>query len=79
MREPVALEGVVHRRPVNAASKSARVAVVLVVDAGAYVLRRRGAAAMGDTALDAFVGHRVRAIGVLSANQLICSAIHIIE
>ena len=46
---------------------------------GAYVLRRRGAAAMGDTALDAFVGHRVRAIGVLSANQLICSAIHIIE
>lgn len=79
MRPPLALEGDVRRQPVNPASKSARVAVVLVVETQAYVLRRRGAPAMGDPALEPFVGHRVRAVGVLSANQFICSAIDIIE
>jgi hypothetical protein len=75
----MALEGYVRREAVNAASKSARVAVVLVVDAQVYVLRRRGAPAMGDSALEAFIGHRVRAVGVRSANQFICSVIDIID
>jgi hypothetical protein len=77
-REPLMIEGDVRRRAVNAASKSARVAVVLVAAEAAYVLRRRGAPSLGDAALEVYVGHRVRAVGVVSAGQLICSAIDIL-
>ena len=79
MRQPLALEGDVRRQPVNAASKSSRVAVVRVVEPQAYVLRRRGAPSFGDPVLETYVGRRVRAVGVLSANQFICSAIDIID
>lgn len=78
MREPRTVVGDVQRQPVNPASKSARLAVVLVAAEAAYVLRRRGAPSMGDPALEVYVGHRVRAVGIVAAGQLICSAIDIL-
>ncbi len=71
--------GEVALRAVNPGSKSAREAVVLVSNERTWVLRRRGAPSVGDTALLDFVGQRVRAVGTASAGQLICDELSLHE
>lgn len=57
--------GRVIRQAVAKGSKSERDAVMLETASGeAFVLRRQGGPAFGDTALDALVGHSIAADGV---------------
>jgi hypothetical protein len=59
------LRGRVERRPVARGTKSERDAVVLVTNAGVYVLRQRGGHAFEDAALDALVGRELEFDGEL--------------
>jgi hypothetical protein len=59
------LRGRVERRRVARGTKSEREAVVLVTNAGAYVLRQRGGHAFEDPALDALVGRELEFDGEL--------------
>ena len=66
------------RAPFGGASKSRHVAVWIDTGAARYVLRRRGGPAMGDEALDQYVGHEIRCDGVLLEHTLIAESIEII-
>jgi hypothetical protein len=79
MRPLVTVEGEVRRRQVNGKSKSAHEAVVLVCAGRDYTLRRKGGPALGDSVLDALVGKRLRATGIVAAGQLIMGEYDLIE
>ena len=70
--------GSVTRSRFGADSKSRHVAVCIDTGAARYVLRRKGGPAMGDKALDRFVGHEVRCDGVLLEYTLLAEHIEII-
>jgi len=77
MLKPVRLAGPVIRKRINVGSKSDHEAVVLVCARGEFKLRRRGGPPFVDEALDALVGKRIRASGIVSAGQFIVDAIEI--
>jgi hypothetical protein len=79
MHPSVTLEGQVVRKRINRRSKSDQHAVVLVAPDAELKLRRQGAAAFGDVALDALVGKQIRATGIVSAGQLIMSEYEVID
>jgi hypothetical protein len=68
------LTGRVVRQPFGVGSKSERQAVVLRTTNGTYVLRRKGAAAFGDPALDALVGRHILAEGTLTGYTFLMSS-----
>jgi len=70
--------GRVSRGPFGALSKSEHIATWLDTPQGRYVLRRHGGPAMGDRALDRYVGCRVRCDGVLLSATLVADAIEVI-
>jgi hypothetical protein len=71
--------GSVTRARFGADSKSRHLAVCIDTGAARYVLRRKGGPAMGDKALDRYVGHEVRCDGVLLEYTLVAEHIEIIE
>ena len=71
MLKPVRMAGQVIRKRINVGSKSDHEAVVLVCAQGEFKLRRRGGPAFVDEALDARVGQRISASGIVSAGQFI--------
>jgi hypothetical protein len=71
MLKPVHLAGHVIRKRINVGSKSDHEAVVLVCAQGEFKLRRRGGPPFVDDALDALVGKRISASGIVSAGQFI--------
>ena len=73
------ITGKVARAPFGGASKSRHVAVCIETAEARYVLRRKGGPAMGDEALDRYVGHEVRCDGVLLEHTLVAERIEIIE
>ena len=70
--------GKVARAPFGGASKSRHVAVWIDTGAARYVLRRKGGPAMGDKALERYVGHEIRCDGVLLEHTLVAERIEII-
>lgn len=72
------LTGRVSRGPFGALSKSEHVATWIDTPQGRYVLRRHGGPAMGDRALDRYVGCTVRCDGVLLSSTLVADAIEIV-
>ena len=64
------VRGRVERRRIGRGSKSEHDAVVLVADAGVYVLRQRGGHAFEDPALDALAGKVLEFEGDLLDNTL---------
>lgn len=77
-RRMTGVTGRVTRGPFGAGSKSEHDATWLDTSQGRYVLRRRGGPAMGDAALDRYVGCTVRCDGVLLSHTLIADAIEIV-
>ena len=80
--EPKQVKGVVgrvDRAPFGTGSKSQRDAVVIDTREGRYVLRRKNGPAMGDKALDRYVGCRVRCDGVMLSHTLIAEYIEVID
>lgn len=73
------LEGNVLKAPFASGSKSAHVAVWLDTGEHRWVLRRKDGPAMGDAALIAFIGQRVRCDGVIVAHTLLAESIEIID
>jgi len=73
------ITGKVARAPFGGASKSRHVAVCIETAEARYVLRRKGGPAMGDEALDRYVGHEVRCDGILLEHTLVAERIEIIE
>ena len=71
--------GTVTRARFGAQSKSRHVAVCIDTGDARYVLRRKGGPAMGDKALDQYVGHEVRCDGVLLEYTLLAEHIEIVE
>ncbi len=68
----VRVSGRVLKKPLAGGSKSARLAIVLASDDGAeYVLRRRGEHAFADAQLEALVGRRIEADGILHGYTLL--------
>jgi hypothetical protein len=65
--------GRVVRRPFAVGSKSERNAVILVTDAGQYVLRRQGGNPFRDPELDRLVGQTIRCSGFVRDYTLIMS------
>ena len=70
--------GRVSRGPFGGTSKSAHDAVWIEGAEGRYVLRRKGGPAMGDRALERYVGHEVRCDGVLLSHTLVADTIEIV-
>jgi hypothetical protein len=60
------LNGQVAKKPFAAGSKSEREAVILVTDAGEYVLRRKGGNPFFDKELENLVGKRICCEGDLT-------------
>lgn len=77
MLKPVRLAGHVIRKRINVGSKSDHEAVVLVCAQGEFKLRRRGGPVFVDETLEALVGKRIRASGIISAGQFIADEIEI--
>lgn len=80
--EPKQVKGVVgrvDRGSFGTGSKSERSAVFIDTHEGRYVLRRKGAPAMGDKALDRYVGCRVRCDGVMLSHTLIAEYIEVVD
>ncbi len=73
------ITGKVARAPFGGASKSRHIAVCIETAEARYVLRRKGGPAMGDEALDRYVGHEVRCDGILLEHTLVAERIEIIE
>ena len=73
------ITGKVARAAFGGVSKSRRIAVCIDTAAARYVLRRKGGPAIGDEALDRYVGHEVRCDGVLLEHTLVAESIEIIE
>lgn len=71
--------GHVTRGPFGTGSKSERDAVWIETADGRWVLRRKGGPAMGDGALDRYVGCTVRCDGVLLAHTLVAERIEILR
>jgi hypothetical protein len=69
-------EGHVVKRPFATGTKSEHDAVMLVTDAGDYVLRRQGGNAFRDPELDRLVGKTIAAEGVVRGYTLIMSKWH---
>ncbi len=65
------VEGRVEIKAVNRGSKSDHDAAVLVTGDGQYTLRRRGGHPFSDPEVEALVGQRIRAEGIVSAGQFI--------
>jgi hypothetical protein len=66
--------GRVVKKPFGVGSKSEHDAVMLVTDAGEFVLRRVGGNAFRDPQLDQLVGKSIAAEGTLHGYTLIMSA-----
>jgi len=77
MLKPVRMAGQVIRKRINVGSKSDHEAVVLVCAQGEFKLRRRGGPAFVDEALDALVGQRISASGIVSAGQFIVDEVEV--
>ena len=77
MLKPVSMAGHVVRKRINVGSKSDHEAVVLVCARGEFKLRRRGGATFVDETLDALVGKRIRASGIVSAGQFIVDEVEV--
>lgn len=73
------LTGRVTRGPFGTGSKSQHTAVWIDTGDERRVLRRKGGPAMGDRALEAFVGHEVRCDGVLLDHTLLADRIDIVS
>ena len=73
------LTGRVTRGPFGAGSKSRHTAVWIDTGDERHVLRRKDGPAMGDRALDAYVGHEVRCDGVLLDHTLLADRIDIVK
>ncbi len=71
--------GSVARGPFGTGSKSQHIAVWIDTGGARYVLRRKGGPAMGDKALDAYVGREVRCDGVLLEHTLLAERIDIVR
>ena len=67
------IAGRVVKKPFGGGSKSARDAVMLVSDAGEFVLRRAGGNPFSDPALDNLVGKSIEGHGVVHGYTLILS------
>ena len=78
-RRVTALTGTVACGPLGGGSKSAQSAVWINTAEGRYVLRRHGAAAIGDTSLNRFVGHHVSCCGFVTGYVLLAEQIEIVE
>jgi hypothetical protein len=70
---PRQFSGSVVKRPFAAGSKSERQAILLVTDAGDYVLRRQGGNPFHDHELERLVGKRIRCTGTLTGYTLLVS------
>ena len=80
--EPRRVKGVtgrVERGAFGTGSKSERNVVFIDTHDGRYVLRRKDGPAIGDKALDAYVGCRIRCDGVLLSHTLIADYIEIVR
>lgn len=77
MLKPVRMTGHVVRKRINVGSKSDHEAVMLVCTRGEFKLRRRGGPPVGDDALHALVGKRIRASGIVSAGQFIVDEVEV--
>ena len=73
------ITGKVARARFGGVSKIKLIAVCIETAEARYVLRRKGGPAMGDEALDRYVGHEVRCDGVLLEHTLVAERIEIIE
>lgn len=71
--------GRVSRGPFGTGSKSEHEAVWIETADGRWVLRRKGGPAMGDDALDRYVGCTVRCDGMLLAHTLVAERIEILR
>lgn len=72
------LTGRVTRGPFGGDSKSRHTAVWIDTGTARHLLRRKDGPAMGDVALNAYVGHEVRCDGVLLEHTLLAESIDII-
>jgi hypothetical protein len=70
---PRQFSGSVVKRPFATCSKSERQAILLVTDAGDYVLRRQGGNPFHDYELERLVGKRIRCTGTLTGYTLLVS------
>ncbi|MCC6378753.1 MAG: hypothetical protein IT519_08060 [Burkholderiales bacterium] len=70
--------GRVSRGPFGTGSKSEHDAVWIDTGAARYVLRRKGGPAMGDPALERYLGCTVRCDGVLLSHTLVANAIEVV-
>lgn len=77
-RRVTGITGRVLRGAFGSGSKSEHDAVWIDTGAARYVLRRKGGPAMGDPALERYVGCTVRCDGVLLAHALLAEAIEVI-
>ena len=68
------LRGRVVRAQTATGTKSERVAVRLVTEAGEFVLRRRGGNAFRDPALEALVGQTIACEGIVHGNTVITTS-----
>jgi hypothetical protein len=73
------LEGRVVQKRINIGSKSEHDATVLVTDAGDFKLRRQGGHPFADPHVQALVGKRIRAEGIVSAGQFIMDTYEVIS
>jgi hypothetical protein len=72
------ITGRVSRGTFGAGSKSEHDAVWIDTEGGRFVLRRKGGPAMGDRALERYVGRTVRCDGTLLAHTLVADAIDVV-
>lgn len=77
-RRVTAVTGRVSRGPFGTGSKSEHDAVWIDTEGGRFVLRRKGGPAMGDRALERYVGCTVRCDGTLLAHTLVADAIEVV-
>lgn len=78
-RRVTGVTGRVSRGTFGAGSKSEHDAVWIDTGAARYVLRRKGGPAMGDRALDRYVGLDVRCDGTLLSHTLVADAIDVVD
>lgn len=73
MINPTQFSGSVVKRQFATGSKSERQAILLLTEAGDYVLRRQGGNPFQDPELERLVGKRIRCTGTLTGYTLLVS------
>jgi len=76
--EAMEYEGLVVRKRINIGSKSEHDATVLATEDGEFKLRRQGGHPFSDSDVQALVGKRIRAKGVVSAGQFIIDTYEVV-